>query len=61
VTDFLAEAAENSAESVFEAGERIALSARDRQRLAEMLSRPPKLNKLLRAAVQAELTEMLKG
>jgi uncharacterized protein (DUF1778 family) len=61
LTDFLIAAANSAAENVFVAEERIALSARDQQRLAEILSRPPKLNERLRAAVQAELTEMRKS
>jgi uncharacterized protein (DUF1778 family) len=60
LTDFLIMAANNAAENVFEAEERITLSLRDQQKLAEMLSRPPKLNKRMRAAVQAEM-EMRKN
>jgi uncharacterized protein (DUF1778 family) len=61
LTDFLIVAANNAAENVFEAEERITLSVRDQQKLADMLSRPPKLNKRMRVAVQAELMEMRKN
>ena len=61
MTDFLIVAANSAAENVFAAEERITLSAKDQQRLAEMLSRPPKLNKRLRAAVREELTETRKN
>jgi uncharacterized protein (DUF1778 family) len=58
LTDFLIVAANNATEKVFEAEDRIILSARDQEKLAEMLSRPPRLNERLRKALQEELVRI---
>jgi uncharacterized protein (DUF1778 family) len=60
LTDFLIVAANDATEKIFEAEERIVLSAQEQEKLAEMLSRPPRLNERLRKAIREELIEIRK-
>ena len=55
LTDFLITAVNNATGDVFEEDDRIELSERDSLLLAEMLTRPPKLNERLHKAVSEEL------
>ena len=58
LTDFLIAAANNATGNVFEEKDRIELSERDSLLLAEMLSRPPKVNETMRRAIQKRLKNM---
>jgi len=55
LTDFMITAANNATGDIFKEEDRIALSERDSLLLAEMLTRPPKLNERLHKAVSEEL------
>jgi len=58
LTDFLIVAAnKETAETLLE-NERIELSERDQVQLAEMLSRPPRVNERLHKAISEELKQM---
>ena len=58
LTDFLIVAAnKETAETLLE-NERIELSQRDQIKLAEMLTRPPKVNERLHKAISEELKQM---
>ena len=58
LTDFLITAANNATCDIFEEEDRIELSEKDSMLLAEMLTRPPKLNERLNKAVSEELKQI---
>ena len=57
-TDFLIVAANKETAETFWENERIELSQRDQIQLAEMLSRPPRVNEAMRKAMQKRLDHM---
>ena len=58
LTDFLITAANSATGAVFEEEDRITLSERDSLLLAEMLTRPPRVNERLQKAISEELKQM---
>ena len=58
LTDFLITAANDATSDVFEEEDKIQLSESDALLLAEMLTRPPRLNERLRKAVREECEQM---
>lgn len=58
LTDFLIVAANNATQEVFSEEDRIILSQKEQEKLAQMLIKPPKLNMAMQKALKERMKEL---